>query len=285
MGSFCPLKPVACPMRVDVRLERQRARSEFQVAQNLWDMRRVPGSYCGRRTSYLTLLSIQLIIDRHLMSQGASVARIAYFRVSTLDQSVESQRHALLSSAGGHAFDREFKDEGVSGSVPAASRPGFVKLLSYVREEDTVHVYAVDRLGRDALDVQTTVRRLIERGISVDVHGLGRIGKGVGELILAVLAQVADLERCRIRERTAMGRARAVESLAQTGRTHRGKKSLGRPLGRGKSTLVEPAQVVAWRASHKASIAATASHWGLSQATVKRYCASDRIGNNGTSKR
>src|SRR5580698_6439712 len=123
------------------------------------------------------------------------MSRIAYYRVSTADQSVEAQRVAL-----GGNFDREFVDEGVSGSVLAADRPGFAKLLAFVREGDTVMVYAVDRLGRDALDIQSTVRRLINEGVTVDVHGLGPMGRGVGELILAVLAQVADMERRRIVE-------------------------------------------------------------------------------------
>jgi len=35
----------------------------------------------------------------------------------------------------------------------------------------------------------------------------------------------------------------------------------------------EPNEVAAWRLANQASIAATASHWGLSSATVKRYCA------------
>ncbi|WP_309645683.1 recombinase family protein, partial [Phenylobacterium sp.] len=76
--------------------------------------------------------------------------RIAYYRVSSRDQSIEAQRHAM-----GGGFDREFSDEGVSGGVMAADRPGFAKLLDQVREGDTVCFYAVDRLGRDALDVQT----------------------------------------------------------------------------------------------------------------------------------
>jgi hypothetical protein len=54
-------------------------------------------------------------------------------------------------------------------------------------------VYAVDRLGQDAIDVQQTIRDLIGRGVAVHVHGLGTIAKGVGELILAVLAQVAAM--------------------------------------------------------------------------------------------
>jgi putative DNA-invertase from lambdoid prophage Rac len=201
------------------------------------------------------------------------VAHIAYYRVSTVDQSIEAQRHALVKYAGPAGFEREFKDEAVSGAVPAASRPGFAALLGYVREGDTLHVYAVDRLGRDAIDVQITVRELIKREVAVDVYGLGRIAEGAGELILAVLSQVADMERRRIRERTAAGRELAVATLKTTGRTHRGKASMGRPLGRAKGGTVNPAEVVAWRKEHNASIGETAAHWKLSGATVKRYCA------------
>ena len=105
------------------------------------------------------------------------MSRIAYFRVSTGGQSVEAQRRALAGP-----FEREFVDEGVSGATPAASRPGFAKLLSYVREGDTVCVYALDRLGRDALDVQAMVRHLIEQGVTLEVVGLGRSEEHTSEL-------------------------------------------------------------------------------------------------------
>jgi putative DNA-invertase from lambdoid prophage Rac len=188
--------------------------------------------------------------------------KIAYFRVSTGDQSIEAQRHAL-----GGGFDREFQDVGISGGVMAANRPGFAKLLEQVRAGDVVSVYAVDRLGRDALDVQATVRRLIDAGVVVDVHGIGPIGRGAGEIVLAVLAQIADMERRRILERTEAGRAAARASLASTGLTHRGKVSLGRPMADDASA------VVAWRVANGASIADTARQFGLSTATTKRYCA------------
>lgn len=188
--------------------------------------------------------------------------RIAYYRVSTGDQSIEAQRHAL-----GGAFDQEFSDLGVSGAVLAKDRPGFADLLAKIRRGDTLCVYAVDRLGRDALDVQATVRALLEKGVTVEILGLGPIGRGVGELILAVLAQIADMERAKIKERTDAGRAAAREALAATGRTHKGKESLGRPMAQ------DAAQVVAWRKSNGASITATARHFGISAATVKRYAA------------
>lgn len=188
--------------------------------------------------------------------------RIAYYRVSTNDQSVEAQRHSM-----GGVFDKEFSDEGVSGGTMAATRPGFSKLLDVVRDGDVVCVYAVDRLGRDALDVQVTVRRLLEQGVAVEVHGLGTISRGVGELILAVLAQVADMERRRITERTQAGRTAARAALEATGRTHRGKESLGRP------TAADGPAVVTWRRASRASIKETARHFRISEATVKRYCA------------
>lgn len=191
------------------------------------------------------------------------MSRIAYFRVSTEGQSIESQRNAL-----GGAFDKEFADEGVSGATRAIDRPGFSNLLSYVREGDTVCVTAIDRLGRDALDVQGVVRDLISKGVVIDVRGLGPIAKGVGELVVAVLAQIADMERQRIKERCDAGREVARASLKKKGTTHRGKMSLGRPFA------ADAAAVAKWRETNSASISMTAREFGLSTATVKRYCAS-----------
>lgn len=190
------------------------------------------------------------------------MSRIAYYRVSTGDQSIEGQRQAL-----GGQFDKEFADEGVSGAVRAEDRPGFAQLLSYVREGDTVCVYHIDRIGRDALNVQAMVRRLLDMGVTIDVQGLGPIGRGVGELIVAVLAQIADMERHRIKERCDNGREVAKAALKATGKTHRNKTSLGRP----KAGNAE--EVASWRKANEASIRETCEHFGLSKATVARYCA------------
>lgn len=98
------------------------------------------------------------------------------------------------------------------------------------------------------------------------MRGLGTIAKGAGENIVAVLAQVAELERERIRERWRSGRNAARASLNATGRTHRGKVSMGRPKA------ADPVAVASWRRENAASIAATAREFQLSEATVKRYC-------------
>jgi putative DNA-invertase from lambdoid prophage Rac len=189
------------------------------------------------------------------------MSRIAYYRVSTDGQSIEAQRHTL-----GGGFDKEYSDE-VSGATMAAERPGFAEVLRYIRDGDTLCVAALDRLGRDALDVQATVRRLLDRGVVVDIGGLGPIGRGVGELVVAVLAQIADMERGRIKERCDAGRAAAKVALAATGKTHRGKASLGRPMA------ANATEVVAWRKANKASISQTMAQFGISKATVARYCS------------
>lgn len=149
----------------------------------------------------------------------------------------------------------------------AVERPGFSELLKFIQKGGTLHVYAVDRLGRDAIDVQTTIWSLIAKGVTVDIHGLGKIAHGVGELIIAVLAHVADMERQRIRERIAAGREVARASLAATGKTHKGKISLGRPAAD------DADAVKAWRKENSASILETAEHFQLSDSTLKRYCS------------
>jgi hypothetical protein len=90
------------------------------------------------------------------------------------DRSTASRQAALSEH---HKIDREFIDEGISGAVLAADGPGFRELLNYVTEGDTLHVYTVDRPGRDAIDVQNTVRMVVSRlGVSGRslIHPAGR---------------------------------------------------------------------------------------------------------------
>jgi putative DNA-invertase from lambdoid prophage Rac len=191
---------------------------------------------------------------------------VAYFRVSTTDQSIESQQSSLLSSVGLAAFDKEFSDLGVSGATLANSRKGFSELKAYLRSGDTLYVSSIDRLGRDAIDIQMVVRDLLGDGVRVFVVGLGLLDALAGQIVVAVLAQVAQLERIRINERTAAGRKVAKEAFERTGRTHKGKLSLGRPL------KVDPNLIAKYRSSNQASISATATYFGVSTATVKRAC-------------
>jgi putative DNA-invertase from lambdoid prophage Rac len=201
-----------------------------------------------------------------LSQAGAILSNIAYYRVSSKSQSTDAQRAALSN---GRIFDREFSDEGVSGAVVAAKRPGFAAMLNYIREGDVLHVYAVDRLGRDAIDVQTTIKALLDKGVTIEIEGgVGQIAPtGVGRMIVAMLAQMAEMERERIIERTATGKELAKVTHAATGKTHKGKTSLG-----GRPAKADANTIKAWRTANGASINAVAQHFKLSGSTIKRYC-------------
>lgn len=198
---------------------------------------------------------------------------VYYLRVSTKDQTVESQRTALGITDATDP-DTIFVDEGVSGTIDALDRPGFARCAHYCRKGDTLRVTALDRLGRNAIDVQRTFQALVSKGVVVDVLGMGVVAGEVGTLLVTILSGVAQMERARIAQRTEAGRETARQMLAREGRTQNGKTSLGRPVGRlpdGRD--VNPAEVAAWRKANSASIQATADYWHLSTATVKRYCA------------
>lgn len=185
---------------------------------------------------------------------------IAYTRVSTSEQSTAAQRAGLAEL---YSVDRWYEDAGVSGAVKALERPGFAALVAYVREGDTVVVSAVDRLGRDTIDVLSTVQALQAKGVRVISQREGfDLSTSMGKAMLTMLAAVAELERSNIKARQMAGIARA--------------KAEGKALGRAKT--IPDAEVAAWRAEHAASIASTAEHFGISTASVKRACRHGGIG-------
>ena len=53
----------------------------------------------------------------------------------------------------------------LSGTSTREQRPGLAALLDYAREGDAIVVVGIDRLGRNAAEVMTTIRELGERGI------------------------------------------------------------------------------------------------------------------------
>lgn len=180
---------------------------------------------------------------------------IGYLRVSTTDQSVEAQKHSLNET---HRIDRFYEDVGVSGAVKALERTGFKAMAEYLRDGDTLIVAAIDRLGRDTLDVLTTVEYLQGKGVSIISKREGfDLSTPMGKAMLTMLAAVATLERQNIKARQMAGIERA--------------KAEGKALGRSKT--INDADVADWRKANQASIKETAEHFGISPASVKRACS------------
>ena len=92
------------------------------------------------------------------------MATVGYVRVSTKEQGVEAQQHKLAQKFN---IEKWFADNGVSGTVKAKERPGFSALLDYIREGDTLVVPAIDRLGRNTIDVLETVEAFKAKGVKV----------------------------------------------------------------------------------------------------------------------
>jgi len=179
-------------------------------------------------------------------------AVIGYLRVSTEEQTTGSQKHEIESR---FLVDRWFEDAAISGSVKAARRDGFSNLMSYVREGDTLVVYAIDRLGRDTIDVLNTVESLHAKGVAViSIREGFELGTPIGKAMLTMLAAIAELERSNIKARQMAGIMRA--------------KKDGLPIGREK--VIDDRAVALWRLQNKQSISKTAEHFGISTPSVKR---------------
>ncbi len=143
-----------------------------------------------------------------------------YARVSTTSQTNDRQVDAL-TGAGIDAADI-FTDK-ISGA--RQSRPGLDDLLSRVREGDTITVASMDRLGRSALHVLSTLADLEERGIVVKSLKPGEDFSGAtGKLVRAVMTHVAEWERAMNAERVAEARA------AKAARAKNGEQIAGRPI-------------------------------------------------------
>lgn len=143
----------------------------------------------------------------------------AYARVSTIDQETQNQI-AEIATAGFKVEPHRIITETVSGSVAIAQRAEFSRLLEKMEQGDVLIVTKLDRLGRDAIDVASTVADLDERGIRVHCLALGGVDltSSAGKLTMGVINAVAQFERDLLIERTQAGLARAKAEGKRMGR-------------------------------------------------------------------
>jgi len=83
--------------------------------------------------------------------------QLGYARVSTGHQSLDQQVDALTGA--GVDTGRVYSDK-LSGTSTREQRPGLAALLDYARPGDAIVVIGIDRLGRNAAEVMTTIREL-----------------------------------------------------------------------------------------------------------------------------
>lgn len=189
----------------------------------------------------------------------ATGTQLGYARVSTGHQSLDQQVDALI--AVGVDGNRVYSDK-LSGISTREQRPGLAALLDYARKGDAIVVVGIDRLGRNAAEVMTTIRELGERGIVLRSLREGiDTSNATGRMVAGVLASLAELE-------LELGRER--RSAAREARRARG-QSVGRPRA-----LDEAKAALAQRMHASGEPATTiAQALGVSRATVYRVLAAD----------
>jgi DNA invertase Pin-like site-specific DNA recombinase len=176
---------------------------------------------------------------------------------STGHQSLDQQVDAL--TAAGVKPDRIYKDK-LSGTSRREQRPGLAALLDYARPNDAIVVVGIDRLGRNAAEVMTTIRELRDREIVLRSLREGiDTSNATGRMVAGVLASLAELELELGRERRA---------AAREARRARG-QSIGRPRALDKSKAA-----LALRMHANGESASTiANALDVSRATVYRVLA------------
>ena len=187
----------------------------------------------------------------------------AYVRVSTFEQ--ETQNQVMEIEAAGFSVEpHRIITETISGSRAIAQRPGFSRLLDKMEKGDVLIVTKLDRLGRDAIDVSTTVARLEEEGIRVYCLALGGVDltSSAGKLTMGVINAVAQFERDLLIERTQSGLARA--------------KAEGKILGRPPALSYEQQKTIRQRLAGGETVSAIARDMKTSRQTIMR--ARDAVG-------
>ncbi len=174
-----------------------------------------------------------------------------YTRVSTDAQDLTNEL-AQLKPAG---CEKVFREK-ITGTT--ADRPQLQKLMKAVAPGDVVITPAVDRLSRDATDLLVIARDMQRAGA-----GLRSIAEPVvdttsdfAELVLAVLGVAANLERRRIAERTARGRADT--------------KAKGVKFGRKPTLTPQQQQEARKRLAEGETQRSVARSYNVSQATISR---------------
>ena len=154
----------------------------------------------------------------------ATIAKVAYARVSSQDQNLDRQLEMFKSIKP----DRIFTDKASGKNM---DRLGFQDMLSYVRDGDHLYVASMDRLARNLKDLLEVSELLQKKGVAIHFlkENLSLIPSGdqspISKLLLSMMGAVAEFERALIRERQAEGIA-----LAKTRGVYKGRSPVSATL-------------------------------------------------------
>jgi len=145
--------------------------------------------------------------------------KFGYARVSTKEQNESRQIDALVQF--GIDSNNIYIDK---QSGKNFNRTQYQLLLKILREEDTLVIKSIDRLGRDYSAIREEFRKLVTRGIHINILDMpilntdqsvvnGLTGKFIADIVLSILGYVAEQERENIHTRQKEG----IESAKRRG--------------------------------------------------------------------
>ena len=194
------------------------------------------------------------------MSDNMQKYAIAYLRVSTEEQTVQTQKIAITKWAKDHDYQvlYFFQDPAVSGKVPATSRKGFQDLIEFVKSSkvEAVLVYELSRVGRTFWDTLDAIKVIEEYSPLISCSPresfLQTTEPSIRKLMISILTWVAEREREMLVQRTKDGMKRAKIAGKEIGRPQKvidknsliallseniSRAKIARELGISKSTL------------------------------------------------
>ncbi len=145
-----------------------------------------------------------------------------YARVSSADQNLDRQLDAFAELG----LDAVYEDK---ASGKDFDRPGWRRLKRRLRAGDVLYVLSIDRIGRNYDEIIAEWRELTrDRGVDIVVLDMplldtrksvdGVTGSFIADIVLQLLAYVAQVEREKIHERQAQGIAAAKARGKHLGR-------------------------------------------------------------------
>ena len=142
---------------------------------------------------------------------------IAYLRVSTEEQTVQTQKIAITNWAQDHNYQvlYFFEDPAVSGKIPATSRKGFQEVVEFVKSSkvEAVLVYELSRVGRTFWDTLDAIKVIEEHSPLISCSPresfLQTTDTSIRKLMISILTWVAEREREMLVQRTKDGMKRA----------------------------------------------------------------------------
>ena len=140
-----------------------------------------------------------------------------YTRVSTAQQAEddrtslpEQERQIKLVAAFKGIDDPLIYRDDISGAIPLHKRPGGSAMLAAIQGGDVIMAAKLDRMFRSAIDALSQLDELKSRNIDLILLDSGTepvMTSATGRLFFGMLAQFAEFERQRIRERVIEGKA------------------------------------------------------------------------------